>query len=61
LENLIERVIALTSNEYIQANELPFSLINISKMNGVKRIYPECKVLLCKAEEEFERGVIMTP
>ncbi|MGB9629440.1 MAG: sigma-54-dependent transcriptional regulator, partial [Thermodesulfobacteriota bacterium] len=36
LENLMERVIALTTNEYIQPKELPFSLINLSKTNGLK-------------------------
>ena len=59
LENLIERVIALTSNEYIQANELPFSLINISKINGLKEYILNGKVSFLKAEEEFERGIIL--
>jgi len=59
LENLTERVIALTSNEYIQANELPFSLINISKINGLKEYILNGKVSFLKAEEEFERGIIL--
>jgi len=59
LENLIERVIALTSNEYIQANELPFSLINISKINGLREYILNGKVSFLKAEEEFERGIIL--
>jgi DNA-binding NtrC family response regulator len=59
LENLIERVIALTSNEYIQPNELPFSLINIPKINGLKESILNGKVPFLKAEEEFERGIIL--
>jgi two-component system response regulator AtoC len=59
LENLIERVIALTPNEYIYANELPLSLINISKINGLKEYILDGKVPFLKAEEEFERGVIL--
>jgi two-component system response regulator AtoC len=59
LENLIERVIALTSNEYIQTNELPFSLINLSKINGLKEYILNGKVSFLKAEEEFERGIIL--
>ena len=59
LENLIERVIALTSNEYIQTNELPFSLINLSKINGFKEYILNGKVSFLKAEEEFERGIIL--
>jgi transcriptional regulator with GAF, ATPase, and Fis domain len=59
LENLIERVIALTANEQIQANELPFSLINLSQMNGLKEYILNGKVSFLKAEEEFERGIIL--
>ena len=59
LENLIERVIALTPNEYIQSNELPLSLINISKINGLKEYILDGKVPFLKAEEEFERGIIL--
>ena len=59
LENLIERVIALTHNEYIQANELPFTLMNISKINGLKESILNGKLSFLKAEEEFERGIIM--
>ena len=59
LENLIERVVALTSNEYIQANELPFSLTNIPKMNGLKESVLDGKVSFLKAEEEFERDIIL--
>ncbi|MBZ5642298.1 MAG: sigma-54 dependent transcriptional regulator, partial [Acidobacteriia bacterium] len=36
LENLMERVIALTSNTCIQPNELPFSLVNMPKLQGLK-------------------------
>lgn len=59
LENLIERLIALTSNEYIQANELPFSMVNISKINGLREYILNGKVSFLKAEEEFERGIIL--
>ncbi|NWF91991.1 MAG: sigma-54-dependent Fis family transcriptional regulator [Syntrophaceae bacterium] len=59
LENLIERVVALTSNELIQANELPFSLTNVPKLNGLKESVLEGKVSFSKAEEEFERDIIL--
>ena len=59
LENLIERVIALTSHETIQGNELPLSLNNSSKINGLKESILSGKVSFLKAEEEFERGVIL--
>jgi len=59
LENLIERIIVLTSNEYIQNNELPFSLINIPKINGLKESVLNGKVSFLEAEEEFEKGIIL--
>ncbi len=59
LENLIERVINLTSNEYIQPNELPFSLINIPKINGLKESVLDGRVSFLKAEEEFEKQIIL--
>jgi DNA-binding NtrC family response regulator len=59
LENLIERIIVLTSNEYIQHNELPFSLINIPKINGLKESVLNGKVSFLEAEEEFEKGIIL--
>ncbi len=59
LENLMERVIALTSNEYIQPKELPFSLVNISKTNGLKESILSGQIPFLKAEEEFEREVIL--
>jgi transcriptional regulator with GAF, ATPase, and Fis domain len=59
LENLIERMITLTSREHIQVNELPFSLINGSKMNGLREYILDGKVSFTKAEEEFERGMIL--
>jgi len=59
LENLIERVVVLTSNEYIQANELPFSLTNVMKINGLKESVLNGKVSFSKAEEEFERDIIL--
>jgi DNA-binding NtrC family response regulator len=59
LENLIERVIALTSNEYIQPNEVPFSMISEPKMNGLRGSVLNGKLPFLRAEEEFERGVIL--
>jgi transcriptional regulator with PAS, ATPase and Fis domain len=59
LENLVERIINLTSNEYIQGNELPFSLTNIPKINGLKDSVLNGKVSFLKAEEEFEKEIIM--
>jgi DNA-binding NtrC family response regulator len=59
LENSIERVIALTSNEYIQPDELPIPLTNISKINGIRESILSGKVSFLEAEEEFEKGIIM--
>jgi len=59
LENLIERVITLTPNEYIQPNEIPFSLKNITKTNGLRESILTGKVSFLNAEEEFERGIIL--
>ena len=59
LENLIERAIALTSNEYIQPYELPIPLTNTSKINGLRESILSGKVTFLKAEEEFERGIIL--
>ncbi len=59
LENLIERIVNLTSNEYIQPNELPFSLINIPKINGLKESVLNGKVSFLEAEEEFEKEIIL--
>ena len=59
LENLIERVIALTSNEYIQTNELPLSFKNVPKINELKDSILNRKVSFLQAEEEFEKEVIL--
>lgn len=59
LENLIERVIALTFNEYIQTNELPLSSKNVPKINELKDSVLNRKVSFLQAEEEFEREVIL--
>jgi DNA-binding NtrC family response regulator len=59
LENSIERVIALTSNEYIQPDELPIPLTNISKINGIRESILSGKVSFLEAEEEFEKGIIL--
>jgi DNA-binding NtrC family response regulator len=59
LENLMERVIALTPNEYIQPKELPFSLVNVSKSNGLKESILSGQIPFLKAEEEFEKEVIL--
>ena len=59
LENLIERVIALTSNEHIQMNELPLSFKNVPKINELKDSVLNRKVSFLQAEEEFEKEVIL--
>ncbi len=59
LENLIERVIALTSNEYLQINELPLSFKNVPKINELKDSILNQKVSFLQAEEEFEKEVIL--
>jgi len=59
LENLIERVIALTSNEYIEINELPLSFKNVPKINELKDSILNRKVSFLQAEEEFEKEVIL--
>jgi DNA-binding NtrC family response regulator len=59
LENLIERVIALTSNESIRADELPLPLANLSKTNGLKESILSGQISFSKAEEEFEKEIIL--
>ncbi len=59
LENLIERVIALTSNENIQINELPLSFKNVPKINELKDSILNRKVSFLQAEEEFEKEIIL--
>ena len=59
LENLIERVIALTSNEYIQINELPISFKNVPKINELRDSILNRKVSFLEAEEEFEKEIIL--
>lgn len=59
LENLIERIIALTPNEYIQADELPLPIVNQSKTNGLKESVLSGQISFTKAEEEFEKEIIM--
>ncbi|MDI7261531.1 MAG: sigma-54 dependent transcriptional regulator [Thermodesulfobacteriota bacterium] len=59
LENLIERVIALTANESIQPDELPLPLVNLSKTNGLKESILSGQISFSKAEEEFEKEVIL--
>ena len=59
LESMIERVIALTTNDYIQANELPFSLRNIQKIRGLKDSVLKSKVSFLQAVEEFEKELIL--
>jgi len=59
LENLIERIIALTSREIIQADELPFSPNDSSKINELRESILSGKVSFLKAEEEFERTIIL--
>ena len=58
LGNLVERVISLTSNEYIHSNELPL-FKNIPKINGLKESVLDGEVPFMQAVEEFERGIIL--
>jgi len=58
LENLVERVVTLTMNSHIQPNELPFSLLNVPKMNGLKESILTGRVSLTQGEEKFEREII---
>ena len=39
--------------------ELPFSLVSFSKMNGLKESILNGKVSLLQAEEKFEREIIL--
>jgi len=59
LENLIERVIALTNNEYIQQDELPLPIANQSKTNGLRESVLSGQISFSKAEEEFEKEIIL--
>jgi len=59
LENLIERVVALTQNEYIRPEELPIPFTSISRTNGLKESVLSGKLSFIKAEEEFEREIIL--
>ena len=59
LENLMERVMTLTSNAHIQPNELPFSMVNMEKLVGLKEAILTGKVSLIQGEEDFEKEVIL--
>ncbi len=59
LENLIERVVALTQNEYIHPEELPIPFTSISRTNGLKESVLSGRLSFTKAEEEFEREIIL--
>ncbi len=59
LENLIERIIALTPNQTIEANELPLPIVNQSKTNGLKESVLSGQISFSKAEEEFEKEIIL--
>ncbi len=59
LENLIERVIALTQNEYILPDELPIPIAHQSKTNGLKESVLSGQISFSKAEEEFEKEIIL--
>jgi len=58
LENLMERVITLTMNSHIEPDELPFSLVNMPKLYGLKESIMNGKVTLIEGEEKFEREII---
>ncbi len=59
LENLIERIMALTSSEFIQVEELPSSMMRVSKIDGLRESILNGKVSFSKAEEEFEKEIIL--
>ncbi len=59
LENLIERAVTLSSDEYISPGELPFSLIQLPKYDGLKESNLDGKISLLQGEEKFEREIIM--
>ncbi len=59
LENLIERVIALTSNEFIEAEELPLSFRNSCKIDALRDSILSGQISFIKAEEEFEKEIIL--
>jgi len=59
LENLVERTVTLTHNEYIQPGELPLSVTNLSKINGFRDHVLSGKVSFSEAEKEFERLLIL--
>jgi DNA-binding NtrC family response regulator len=58
LENLMERLVTLTANEFIQANELPFPLVDGNKLTSLKESILDGNVSLLKGEERFEREII---
>ena len=55
----MERVIVLTPNRIIQVNELPISMVNVSKINSLKESILDGRVSLLTAEEEFEKEIIL--
>ena len=59
LENLIERVVALTSNEYVQPDELPLPFTSLSMDDGLKESVLSGQIPFSKAEEEFEKEIIL--
>ncbi|MCJ7640562.1 MAG: sigma-54 dependent transcriptional regulator [Desulfobacterales bacterium] len=58
LENLIERAVTLTSNGYIQPNELPLSLIHLPEFESIKESVLGGRISLVEGEEKFEREII---
>lgn len=59
LENLIERIITLTPHEIIQEDDLPFLHDGPTIINILKESILSGKVSFHKAEEEFEKTVIL--
>jgi putative PEP-CTERM system response regulator len=58
LENIIERTVALTRQEWIQPSDLPFSFSPSSNSNGLKESILKGNVSLVEAEEAFEKELI---
>ena len=59
LENTMERVTLLSRNSKIQQEDLPSNIRTNGKLNLIKEAVLEGKVSFEKAEEEFEKDIIL--
>lgn len=60
LENVIERAVALSKSDTISVEDLPSSLRNMTKINLLKASVLKGEMSFDKAEEEFERDIILS-